>query len=248
MKLPHFLSSYLKQSKELLETHDEKQAMSLAVGGDYEAVGALEFCLLKQQGLQPQHTVIDAGCGSGRLATQLRDYLTGTYIGLDVVPELFRYAEQACGRRDWKFYQAPGTTIPEPDASADFVTFFSVFTHLQHEETYRYLAEAKRVLRPGGKIVFSFLEFRIPSHWFIFENSVKDASPDKVLNQFIDRDMIGEFASHLGLEVEAIHDGHIPHITLDRTVRWDSGNEMHDMGNLGQSVCVLTHQGLPQAD
>ena len=29
MKLPHFLSSYLKQSKELLETHDEAQAMRL---------------------------------------------------------------------------------------------------------------------------------------------------------------------------------------------------------------------------
>jgi len=241
MKLPHFLSSYLKQSKELLETHDESRAMSLAVGGDYEAVGALEFCLLKQQGLQPQHTVIDAGCGSGRLATQLKDYLTGTYVGLDVVPELFRYAQQACERSDWKFYQAPGTTIPERDASADFVTFFSVFTHLQHEEMYRYLADAKRVLKPGGKIVFSFLEFRIPSHWFIFEHSVKDARPEKVLNQFIDRDMIREFASHLGLEIEEIHDGHIPHIALDRTVRWDSGQEMHGMGNLGQSVCVLRH-------
>lgn len=239
MKLPHFLTSYLKQSKELLETHDEKQAMSLAVGGDFDAVGALEFCLLKQLSLQPEHSVIDVGCGSGRLAVQLKNYLQGPYVGIDVVPELFQYAQRQCNREDWRFYSAPGTTIPEPDASADFVTFFSVFTHLLHEETYLYLREAKRVLKPGGKIVFSFLEFRLDPHWFIFENSVKDDRPDKVLNQFMDRDMIAVFATRLGLKVLEMHDGHRPHIRLDRVVRWDAGNEMTEMGYLGQSVCVL---------
>lgn len=240
MKLPHFLSSYLKQSRELIETHDESRAMSLAVGGDFEAVGALEFCLLKHLGLQPDQAVIDVGCGSGRLATQLKDYLTGRYVGIDVVPELYEYARRQCGRDDWTFYSAPGTTIPEPDEAADFVTFFSVFTHLTHEETYRYLQEAKRVLKPGGKIVFSFLEFRLPTHWFIFENSVQDERPDKVLNQFMDRDMIQTFARHLGLQVLELQDGHLPHIPLDRIVRWDSGQEMEGMGYLGQSVCVLT--------
>ncbi|MBF6025820.1 class I SAM-dependent methyltransferase [Lysobacter niastensis] len=240
MKLPHFLTSYLKQSKELLEAHDESRAMSLAVGGDFEAVGVLEFCLLRQLGLEPGHNVIDVGCGSGRLAVQLKDYLTGPYVGIDVVPELYEYAQRLCNRDDWRFYSAPGTSIPEPDASADFVTFFSVFTHLQHEETYRYLQEAKRVLKPGGKIVFSFLEFRLPSHWFIFENSVKDERQDKVLNQFMDRDMIHAFAKHLDLKVAEMHDGHLPHIQLDRVVRWDNGSEMNGSGYLGQSVAVLT--------
>lgn len=239
MKLPHFLTSYLKQSKELLETHDEKRAMSLAVGGDFDAVGALEFCLLKQLGLKPEHSVIDVGCGSGRLAVQLKEYLTGHYVGIDVVPELYRYAQKLCGRTDWRFYAAPGTTIPEPDASADFVTFFSVFTHLLHEETFRYMEATKRVLKPGGKLVFSFLEFRLPAHWFIFECSVKDERPDKVLNQFMDRDAIRYFAQQLDLEVESFSDGDTPHIELDRVVKWDSGALMEGKGYLGQSVCVL---------
>lgn len=239
MKLPHFLTSYLKQSKTLLDTHDEPRAMSLAVGGDYEAVGVLELCLLKQWGLRPEHTVIDVGCGSGRLATQLKDYLTGVYVGMDVVPELFQYASRLCNRDDWRFYLAPGTGIPEPDASADFVAFFSVFTHLQHEETYRYLREARRTLKPGGLIVFSFLEFRVPSHWFIFEHSVRDERADKVLNQFIDRDMIASFAQRLELTIVTLQDGDYPHIPLDHAVRWDDGREMHGQGNLGQSVCVL---------
>lgn len=239
MKLPHFLTSYLKHTRELMDTHGEPEAMSLAVGGEFETVGALEFCALKDAGLQPEHSVIDVGCGSGRLAHQLRDFLTGRYVGLDIVPDLFRYAQRLCARSDWRFDVAPGTTIPEPDSSADFVTFFSVFTHLQHDETYRYLAEAKRVLKPGGRIVFSFHEFRIPSHWAVFDSTVKDERPDRVLNQFMDRDMIREFARYLGLEVEAIHDGDKPHITLDRTVQWADGREMTGVGNLGQSVCVL---------
>ncbi|WP_447938798.1 class I SAM-dependent methyltransferase [Pseudoxanthomonas mexicana] len=239
MKLPHFLSSYLKHSKDLLETHEESEAMSLAVGGDYEAVGALEFLLLKHLGLQPQHQVIDVGCGSGRLAFQLRDHLRGGYVGIDVVPELFQYAQKKCGREDWRFYAAPGTTIPEPDASADFITFFSVFTHLEFEDTFRYLVDAARVLKPGGSIVFSFLEFRMPSHWNIFEASLKDERPDKVLNQFMDRDAIHAWARHAGLHVEALLDGESLYIPLDRTVRWDDGREMSEWGSLGQSVCVL---------
>lgn len=242
MKIPHFISSYLKQSKRLFDTHDEANAMSLAVGGDFETVGMLEFCLLKQLGLKSTHNVVDVGCGSGRLAVQLKDYLSGQFVGIDVVPELYQYAQRLCARHDWRFYSAPGTVIPEPDGSADFVTFFSVFTHLQHEETYRYLREARRVLKPGGAIVFSYLEFRVSTHWFIFEHSVADERNDKVLNQFMDRDMIHSFASHLGMKVQQINDGHIPHIPLDRTIRWADGREDQEMGCLGQSVCVLTLQ------
>jgi SAM-dependent methyltransferase len=240
MKLPHFLSSYLKQSKDLLETHTEADAMSLAVGGDYEAVGNLEFMLLKHLGLKPEHTIIDVGCGSGRLAYQLRDYLQGNYVGIDVVPELFQYAQRKCGRDDWRFYAAPGTIIPEPDASADFITFFSVFTHLQFEETYRYIQDAARVLKPGGKLVFSFLEFRLPSHWNIFAASLQDVRPDKVLNQFMDRDGIAAWAEHAGLTIDVLQDGDALHIPLDDVVRWDDGREMIGMGCLGQSVCVLS--------
>ena len=213
--------------------------MSLAVGGDFQAVGLLEYYLLRQAGLQPGHTLVDVGCGSGRLAFHLKDYLQGQYIGLDVVPELFQYAQRKCQRPDWKFYAAPGLTIPEPNDSADFICFFSVFTHLLHEETFRYLEDAKRVLKPTGKIIFSFLEFAIPSHWDMFQSTLEDKNPDRVLNQFMSRDGIGAFAARLGLSVIEIADGDKPHIHLDQVVRWDDGKEMIGIGNLGQSVCVL---------
>ncbi|MEI2741083.1 MAG: class I SAM-dependent methyltransferase [Candidatus Competibacter sp.] len=242
MKIPNFLKSYNRHIQNLSSVYPQERAMSLAVGGDFEAVGMLEYHLLRQQGLRPADTVVDVGCGSGRLAYQLRDYLTGLYVGLDVVPELFQYAAELCARPDWKFYAAPGLRIPEPDDSADFICFFSVFTHLLHEESFKYLEDARRVVKPGGKIVFSFLEFAIPSHWFIFEGSLAAVGrEDAVLNQFVSRDALQAWADHLKLTVVEINDGDKPHIPLaDALVKWDNGREMRERGNLGQSVCVLT--------
>ena len=240
MKLPNFIKSYKKHIDVLLKAHAEEKAMSLAVGGEFEAVGLLEYYLLLQLGLKENDTVIDVGCGSGRLAYQLSKYWKGHYVGLDVVPELLRYAKKLCNRPEWKFYVAPGLTISEPEETADYVCFFSVFTHLLHEESYRYLQEAKRVLKPNGKIIFSFLEFAISSHWSVFESTLNDNRPDKVLNQFVSRDAIQSWREHLGLKIIDIFDGDKPHLKLLNPVSWDDGREMVEIGNLGQSVCILT--------
>ena len=42
-----------------------------AIGGDFVAVGKLEYHLLCSLGLSDGHLVVDVGCGSGRLACQL---------------------------------------------------------------------------------------------------------------------------------------------------------------------------------
>jgi ubiquinone/menaquinone biosynthesis C-methylase UbiE len=134
----------------------------------------IERELLIQYGLRPDHDVIDVGCGSGRLAKPLSAYLRGGYLGIDVVPDLVDYARALVGRADWRFEVTDGLTIPAEDEQADFVCFFSVLTHLLHEQSYVYLREAQRVLRPGGKIVFSFLDFAIPCHWDVFEMNIAD--------------------------------------------------------------------------
>jgi SAM-dependent methyltransferase len=240
IKEAYFISTYTKHIESLRQKHDEETAMELFVGGSFEAVGLLEYFLLLQNDLERGHTLIDVGCGSGRLAFQLKEYLEGLYIGIDVVSEVLQYTKKKCNRADWKFYKSPGSIIPEPDNSADFICFFSVFTHLFHEETFKYLKDASRVIKPGGKIIFSFLEFALPSHWHIFETFIADARPDKVLFQFISRDAILAWADHLGLSVVEIIDGDKPHVKLSKTVRWDNGREMTEQGNLGQSICILT--------
>jgi SAM-dependent methyltransferase len=195
---------------------------------------------LKHIGLKEDSYVIDVGCGAGRLAKPLSQYLTGRYLGIDIVSELVNHARQIVGRPDWRFEIAKGLSIPDEDGEADMVCFFSVFTHLLHEQTYIYLQEAKRVLKPGGKIVFSFLDFTIPDHWHVFESSVGDLGVNShPLNMFISKDAIEVWAEHLGLRVQVIHDGDKPFVPLSKPVVFESGTVVEKVGGIGQSVCVL---------
>ncbi|KXU91225.1 hypothetical protein CI15_01200 [Paraburkholderia monticola] len=149
--------------------------MEMAVGGYFDAMGPIQAALVKKFGLGEDGYLIDVGCGSGRLAKPLSKIHTGRYFGFDLVPELVAHAKKISARPDWKFGVIDHIAIPEEDRAADVVCFFSVLTHLLHEQSYWYLEEAQRILKPGGRIVFSFLELDQPPHWPIFEATLKDA-------------------------------------------------------------------------
>jgi ubiquinone/menaquinone biosynthesis C-methylase UbiE len=233
--------SQFKQQYDHLWTNltGDQEAHRKAVGGDFETVGYLEFQLLRMVGLRPDSFVIDVGCGSGRLAAQLAPWLSGPYLGTDIMGSLLDYARTLCGRPDWSFLETDGFEVPANDGGADFIVFFSVFTHLSHEDTWKYIQEAHRVLKPGGKLVCSFLEFAVVSHWTIFINTANDPAPDKILNQFLSRDALVAFAENAGFAVESFLDGDKANIPIDRELTWQNGARMTGSGSLGQSTCVL---------
>jgi SAM-dependent methyltransferase len=204
--------------------HDK--AMELAIGGGFELIGPIEVALLRHYGLPEDGYLVDVGCGSGRLAKPLSAWLKGRYLGIDLVPALVAHARKIAARPDWRFQVIQHIGIPEQDGQADMVCFFSVLTHLTHEQSYWYLEEARRVLKPGGRIVFSFLEFREPVHLKVFLDTV-DAAKRKIempMNTFIDREAIGYWAKALEMDVVEIRDG---------------ADQIVAEGCLGQSTCVL---------
>lgn len=216
-------------------------AMQFAIGGQFDAYGQIEADMLRFFGLRDQSMLIDVGCGSGRLAIPLSRTHRGPYLGTDIVPDLLEFARESCSRQDWRFEVVDELRIPAPDRSADMVCFFSVLTHLLHEQSYLYLEEAKRVLKPDGRIVFSFLEFRMPFHWSVFASTVDAARgrDEHPLNMFIDRDAIQAWAVHLGLAVLDVRDGDEVFVPLSRPVTLENGQVLSERGNLGQSICVL---------
>jgi ubiquinone/menaquinone biosynthesis C-methylase UbiE len=157
---PHFVRDYRRFVGKLLShAGDRDAAMARAVGGgDFQIIGARERDLLLALGLKTGDHIIDVGCGSGRLAVALREIPGIHYLGTDVVPELLAYAAAHCVMHGWRFEMVDGLTIPEADGHADFVAFFSVLTHLSTQEGLAYLQEAKRVLKPDGRIVVSYLD------------------------------------------------------------------------------------------
>jgi SAM-dependent methyltransferase len=237
-----YLNIYQKFIRRLLHRHPIVKAMELAPGGAFEKIGILERELLIQLGLRSDGYVIDVGCGSGRLAKPLSEYLSGKYLGIDIVPELVEYARNLVRRPGWRFEVAKGLRIPEKAKRADMVCFFSVFTHLYHEHSYVYLKEAARVLRPDGKIIFSFLEFSIPEHWTVFEATLKNMNAEIPPNVFLSRDAIHAWATHLNLKVQIIEDGNRPNIHLRQPFVLADGTVMEGNAKLGQSICVLCHK------
>ena len=59
------------------------------IGGMWEELGRLQADYMVAQGLKPDHTFIDVGCGSLRAGVLLADYLdAGRYFGIDISREL----------------------------------------------------------------------------------------------------------------------------------------------------------------
>ena len=238
----HFIEDYRALVRDLIARYPMPEAMSRAVGGSYDALGEVEKQLLISYGLLPGHTILDVGCGSGRLAKALVPYLSGgAFFGTDIVAELLDYARTGCPPH-WKFLQVEDIRIPFADDTADFACFFSVFTHLLHEESYCYLVEARRAVKPGGRIVFSFLEYE--HNWQIFQDTydrVRGGSRNDHLNVFIGRDAITAWAEHLGMAIVDIRAATDRFIPLSRPVIYDDGRRIEGNAALGQSVCVLSN-------
>lgn len=146
---PHFVRDYTRMVAELKKTFPLEEAMSLAVGGSYDIIGKIERRILEHYGLRTGMAVLDMGCGSGRLSTVLSD-MDIDYLGTDIVPDLLEYARTK-SRKSFRFVLHTELNVPVPSNTIDIACAFSLFTHLHHHETYIYLEDVFRALKPGGE-------------------------------------------------------------------------------------------------
>lgn len=219
----HFVEEYELHLDRLCAHYPIDEAMSLAVGGDYDRIGEIERDILLWAGLKRGKFLIDLGCGSGRLAAKLAEDIN--YTGLDVVQRLLDYAAEKAPRH-FHFLLNRDLKFPLADNSTDFISAFSVFTHLLHSESFLYIEDAKRVLKPGGRLIFSFLEFASEEHWqpFVDEVETRRHKATNHLNSLIERPVISIWAKKLGYDLEQF-------IDYDKAP-WGTGA-------LGQTIAIL---------
>lgn len=95
---------------------------------------------------------LDIGCGEGANTRAVAE-LSARMTAVDISPTFVRHAACSHRQRGIRFAVASAVELPFPDASFDFATSFMCLMDLP--ETDRALAEAYRVLRPGGFLQFS---------------------------------------------------------------------------------------------
>ncbi|MCX7371150.1 MAG: class I SAM-dependent methyltransferase [Alphaproteobacteria bacterium] len=123
-----------------------------------EACAALVALVAEAAGMGPADDVVDVGFGFADQDMLWMDRFAPRHItGLNVTPIQVRLARQRVKRRGMAdritLIEGSATAMPLPDACCDIVTAVECAFHFHTREDF--LAEAFRVLRPGGRLVLA---------------------------------------------------------------------------------------------
>ena len=110
-----------------------------------------------QQGRKPAyHDILELGVGTGRYAAALqRAWPTATIHGVDFGVSELKHAKLVAARAGytWDLRQAAAESVPYADNSFDMVTAFILLHEVPVPAAKAILAEAYRVLEPGGELI-----------------------------------------------------------------------------------------------
>jgi SAM-dependent methyltransferase len=211
----HSVHSYeaLVARKRKLYRDDPEMAMIASIGDisreEFARQGDCHVDVLRLHGLRDGMSIYDLGCGAGRTAMALqRSGWQGRYKGADIVKPLVEHLKSKCPGYEAVVHR--DLSIDATDSSLDIVFHWSVFTHLYPEECYLYMEDTFRSLKPGGRLVFSFLEFEDVKHHNIFRNRVarfRKSGWSTTLDSFLHRDWIRCWALDIGFEEPEFTDG-----------------------------------------
>ncbi len=113
--------------------------------------------LLGLAALRPGEVVLDIGCGTGSLALLAKEATgaSGIVCGVDASAEMIAWARQKAERAgaEVDFQRAPAQALPFPDGRFDVAFSTLMLHHLPKKARARLAAEARRVMRPGGRVL-----------------------------------------------------------------------------------------------
>ncbi len=146
------------------------QAYFLSVCEGYEEFAASEGRELSRRlrdafavaGIEPEMRVLDVGCGRGEILRHCTR-LGAEAHGIDYSAAAVDMSRRALVEREAAgVYQADAKWLPFADGVFDRVLLFDIVEHLHPWELDQALREARRVLRPGGRLVIH----TAPNVWY----------------------------------------------------------------------------------
>ncbi len=120
-----------------------------------------------------EYDLLDVGCGSGTLVGLLAETRLPIrrLVALDYAAQMCRVASDKAQRLGYhdavQFVNADSEHMPFPDGCFDVITCSNSFHHYPHQEVV--LAEMRRILRPGGRLMLidGFRDNVVG--WFVFD-------------------------------------------------------------------------------
>jgi ubiquinone/menaquinone biosynthesis C-methylase UbiE len=111
--------------------------------------------------------VLDLGCGTGVLTRMIGDRLDtaagGGSVGIDAAARMIAVARRKRASDNCRFEVMAAEDLAFENAAFDAVVSSLFFHHVQLDLKQAALAEACRVLRPGGRLVIA--DMHIPTTW-----------------------------------------------------------------------------------
>jgi SAM-dependent methyltransferase len=101
-------------------------------------------------------TLLDWGCGCGRVLRHWSDLPSTRVVGCDINPSMVEWCNGNLAFAEVVTNElAP--PLPFEDETFDLVYAFSVMTHLSEDLQHAWIEDCRRVLKPGGYFLFSTL-------------------------------------------------------------------------------------------
>lgn len=98
--------------------------------------------------------IVDLGCGIGRLTRPMSEVFDHV-VGVDISEQMLAQARENVARASVRFIRVGhDCRLDVSDSAADVVLAWTVFRHTPKAVFARYLDEARRVLKPGGRLLF----------------------------------------------------------------------------------------------
>jgi len=136
---------YINSDKGKGITEDE---FKMSGFNDYHTFIISDNFIWKNRPLWKDFTVLDLGCGIGRITENMVDDFRKV-IGIDISSEMIRQAKERV--KGAEFIETDGYTIPLKDNYVDFVFSYLVFQHFKERKMVEAnFKEVYRVLKPGG--------------------------------------------------------------------------------------------------